>query len=62
MFTKTNMTYGVNEVLLASVLGAVVFAILAAQPLVIVGVTGRSCQVLSIRDGPSKSYYIKFEL
>jgi hypothetical protein len=34
------MSYGVNEVLLASVLGAVVFAILAAQPLVIVGVTG----------------------
>ena len=31
---------GVNEVLLASVLGSVVFAIIAAQPLVIVGVTG----------------------
>jgi len=41
MFTKTNMSYGVNEVLLASVLGAVLFAIFAAQPLVIVGVTGR---------------------
>ncbi|KAI1762829.1 HCO3 transporter family-domain-containing protein [Hypoxylon sp. FL1150] len=40
MFTKTDMQYGVNEVLLASVLGAVVFAILACQPLVIVGVTG----------------------
>lgn len=40
MFTNTNMSYGVNEVLLASVLGSVVFAILAAQPLVIVGVTG----------------------
>jgi MFS superfamily sulfate permease-like transporter len=40
MFTKTNMSYGVNEVLLASVLGAVVFAVLAAQPLVISGVTG----------------------
>jgi boron transporter len=40
MFTKTGMSYGVNEVLLASVLGAVVFAIFAAQPLVIVGVTG----------------------
>ncbi|KAK7954519.1 hypothetical protein PG996_015327 [Apiospora saccharicola] len=40
MFTKTGMQYGVNEVLLASVLGAVVFAILACQPLVIVGVTG----------------------
>ncbi|EHA51521.1 anion exchange protein 4 [Pyricularia oryzae 70-15] len=40
MFSKTNMQYGVNEVLLASVLGAVVFAVLACQPLVIVGVTG----------------------
>lgn len=35
-----HMSYGVNEVLLASVLGAVVFAFLAGQPLVIVGVTG----------------------
>ncbi|KAK7754899.1 hypothetical protein SLS62_003213 [Diatrype stigma] len=40
MFTKTNMHYGVNEVLLSSVLGAVVFSVLACQPLVIVGVTG----------------------
>ncbi|EPE30212.1 hypothetical protein GLAREA_12935 [Glarea lozoyensis ATCC 20868] len=40
MFTKTNMSYGVNEVLLASVLGSVVFALFSAQPLVIVGVTG----------------------
>lgn len=40
MFEKTNHSYGVNEVLLASVLGSVVFAVLAAQPLVIVGVTG----------------------
>ena len=40
MFAKTNMSFGVNEVLLASVLGAVVFSIAAAQPLVIVGVTG----------------------
>lgn len=40
MFTKTNMNYGVNEVLLSSVLGAVVFALIACQPLVIVGVTG----------------------
>ncbi len=40
MFAKTNMSYGVNEVLLASVLGSVLFSILAAQPLVIVGVTG----------------------
>jgi boron transporter len=40
MFSKTHQSYGVNEVLLASVLGAVVFALFAAQPLVIVGVTG----------------------
>ena len=40
MFEKTNQSYGVNEVLLASVLGAVVFSLFAAQPLVIVGVTG----------------------
>jgi MFS superfamily sulfate permease-like transporter len=39
-FEKTAMSFGVNEVLLASVLGAVVFAAFAAQPLVIVGVTG----------------------
>ncbi|KAL2835545.1 HCO3 transporter family-domain-containing protein, partial [Aspergillus pseudoustus] len=40
MFEKTHQSYGVNEVLLASVLGSVVFAVCAAQPLVIVGVTG----------------------
>jgi hypothetical protein len=40
MFEKTHQSYGVNEVLLSSVLGSVVFAMLAAQPLVIVGVTG----------------------
>lgn len=40
MFTKTDSSFGVNEVLLASVLGSVVFSIFAAQPLVIVGVTG----------------------
>ncbi|KAB8071112.1 HCO3 transporter family-domain-containing protein [Aspergillus leporis] len=40
MFEKTHHNYGVNEVLLASVLGAVVFSLFAAQPLVIVGVTG----------------------
>jgi hypothetical protein len=40
MFSKTHQSYGVNEVLLASVLGSVVFSIFAAQPLVIVGVTG----------------------
>jgi hypothetical protein len=40
MFSKTHQSYGVNEVLLASVLGSVVFSLFAAQPLVIVGVTG----------------------
>lgn len=40
MFQKTGSEYGVNEVLLASVLGAGVFSLFAAQPLVIVGVTG----------------------
>ncbi|OAA67670.1 anion exchange family protein [Cordyceps fumosorosea ARSEF 2679] len=40
MFQSTASSYGVNEVLLSSVLGAVVFALAAAQPLVIVGVTG----------------------
>lgn len=41
MFEKTSQSYGVNEVLLASVLGAFVFSLFAAQPLVIVGVTGK---------------------
>lgn len=41
------MSFGVNEVLLASVLGAVVFSVAAAQPLVIVGVTGTILEPLS---------------
>ncbi|KAH6611201.1 hypothetical protein Trco_001221 [Trichoderma cornu-damae] len=40
MFQNTGSNYGVNEVLLASVLGSVVFSVFSAQPLVIVGVTG----------------------
>ncbi|KAL5121426.1 hypothetical protein ACEQ8H_000497 [Pleosporales sp. CAS-2024a] len=40
MFEKTDQSFGVNEVLLSSVLASVVFSIAAAQPLVIVGVTG----------------------
>lgn len=40
MFEKTDRSFGVNEVLLASVFAAVVFSIAAVQPLVIVGVTG----------------------
>jgi MFS superfamily sulfate permease-like transporter len=47
MFEKTNQSYGVNEVLLASVLGAIVFSLFAAQPLVIVGVTGVFCFFLN---------------
>ncbi|KAL0256873.1 hypothetical protein SLS55_007682 [Diplodia seriata] len=39
MFAKTDSSFGVNEVLLASVLASVVFSIFSAQPLVIVGVT-----------------------
>lgn len=42
------MTFGVNEVLLASVLGSVVFALFAAQPLVIVGVTGMNYRLSGI--------------
>lgn len=40
MFTRTHSNYGVNEVLLSSVLGSFVFSFIACQPLVIVGVTG----------------------
>ncbi|ODQ66334.1 hypothetical protein NADFUDRAFT_73580 [Nadsonia fulvescens var. elongata DSM 6958] len=40
MFDKTNNSYGVNEVLLASAMGGIVFGLLAGQPLCIVGVTG----------------------
>jgi hypothetical protein len=56
MFEKTNQSFGVNEVLLASVLGAVVFAVLAAQPLVIVGVTGGSCPFN--REGTKANIYL----
>ncbi|SCU96655.1 LADA_0H02058g1_1 [Lachancea dasiensis] len=40
MFDRTNRSYGVNEVLLASAVGGVVFGALSGQPLCIVGVTG----------------------
>lgn len=40
MFDRTGHAYGVNEVLLASALGGVVFGALGGQPLCIVGVTG----------------------
>jgi MFS superfamily sulfate permease-like transporter len=47
MFQNTGSNYGVNEVLLASVLGSVVFSIFSAQPLVIVGVTGTLVSVVN---------------
>ena len=50
MFAKTAMSFGVNEVLLASVLGSVVFSLFAAQPLVIVGVTGKENKTRSIQN------------
>ncbi|KAM0073485.1 hypothetical protein ACKRZS_014352 [Fusarium odoratissimum] len=53
MFQKTGSNYGVNEVLLSSVLGAVIFSLFAAQPLVIVGVTGTLA---------SLSYYTELSL
>ena len=37
---RTNGNYGINEVLLASALAAIVFPIFSVQPLTIVGVTG----------------------
>lgn len=40
MFDRTDNAYGVNEVLLASAMGGIVFGALSGQPLCIVGVTG----------------------
>lgn len=40
MFDRTDNSYGVNEVLLSSALGGIVFGVLSGQPLCIVGVTG----------------------
>lgn len=40
MFDKTHDSYGVNEVLLSSAMGGIVFGVFAGQPLCIVGVTG----------------------
>lgn len=60
MFSKTEMSFGVNEVLLSSVLGSVVFSIFAAQPLVIVGVTGMvsSRRALALEsDSLNRAYY-----
>ncbi|CCK70712.1 Bor1p KNAG_0F00430 [Huiozyma naganishii CBS 8797] len=40
MFDRTDNSYGVNEILLSSAMGGVVFGALSGQPLCIVGVTG----------------------
>jgi len=40
MFDNTNNSYGVNEVLLSSAIGGIIFGIFGGQPLTIVGVTG----------------------
>lgn len=40
MFDRTDNSYGVNEILLSSALGGIIFGALAGQPLCIVGVTG----------------------
>ncbi|KAI0015968.1 HCO3 transporter family-domain-containing protein [Xylariomycetidae sp. FL0641] len=40
MYRKTGGFFGVNEALFASALAAIVFSLLAAQPLTIVGITG----------------------
>lgn len=43
LFDRTNGAYGVNEVLMGSAMGGVVFGLFAGQPLTIVGVTGPIC-------------------
>ncbi|WFD26919.1 hypothetical protein MNAN1_001908 [Malassezia nana] len=40
MYERTDKSYGVNEVILASALAAIVFAVFSVQPLTFVGVTG----------------------
>ena len=40
MYRRTGEFFGINEALFSSALAAMVFSILAAQPLTIVGVTG----------------------
>lgn len=40
MFDHTNNSYGLNEVLLASAMGGIVFGLIGGSPLCIVGVTG----------------------
>lgn len=40
MFDRTDGSYGINEVLIGSAMGGIVFGLFAGQPLCIVGVTG----------------------
>lgn len=40
MFDKTDNSFGVNEVLMSSAMGGIIFGLFAGQPLCIVGVTG----------------------
>ncbi|KAF9887362.1 hypothetical protein FE257_010217 [Aspergillus nanangensis] len=40
MFDRTDQSYGVNEVLLAAVIGSVIFSFFATQPLPILAITG----------------------
>lgn len=40
MFDHTNNSYGLNEILMSSSMGGIVFGLFAGQPLCIVGVTG----------------------
>lgn len=40
MYHRTKGAYGVNEVILASAMSAIVFPLFAVQPLTFVGITG----------------------
>lgn len=61
MFDRTKNAYGVNEVLMASALGGIVFGLFSGQPLCIVGVTGPiaifNYTVFQIVDGMDVEYF-----
>lgn len=61
MFDRTKNAYGVNEVLLASAMGGIVFGVFGGQPLCIVGVTGPiavfNYTVFQIVDGMDVKYF-----
>lgn len=48
MYHRTNGAYGVNEVILASAMVAIIFPIFSVQPLTFVGVTG----LINLVSGP----------